>query len=131
MKLMIATIAALGAMTTFTSSAIANVSISIRFGSSPSFNSYRNNRTHNTYRSNIYQPINPRNSFYRSRNRGSVVFVPRDSSRVNHDFYNRNSVVPNFGYPSSFSGTNQFIHNPYNSNLGDRYIVEKRIIRVR
>ncbi|PZU97866.1 MAG: hypothetical protein DCE90_05040 [Pseudanabaena sp.] len=133
MKLPIAAIAALGALTTFTGSAIANVSISIRFGSSPSFNSYRSNRSYNPYRSNIYQPniyqpIVPHDNFYHGRNRSSGAFVQRVVPRLNRGFYNRNSVI---SYPSSFPANNQFIHNPYNSNLGDRYIVEKRIIRVR
>lgn len=118
MKLPIAAIASLGALTTFTGSAIADVSISIRFGSSPSFNSYRNNRSYRTYRSNIYQPINPHSNFEYGRRRNAGIFVQQVLPRLNRGFYNRNS-------------NNQFIHNPYNSNLGDRYIIEKRVIRVR
>ncbi|NUN66570.1 hypothetical protein HCU40_17835 [Pseudanabaena biceps] len=129
MKLLTATIAMLGAMTTFTNSAIAEISIDIRFGSNPTVNSYRSYRS---YPANIYQPRVTRDNFYRSYNRNSGVIFQETSpqfNRTNRSFHNRNSVNTRYTYPSGFSGTNQFIYNPYNSNLGDRYIVEQRIIR--
>ncbi len=113
MKTLITAIATLGAMTTFAGSAFADVSFSIRFGSSPSVNNYR---TYDSYRSNIYRPTY-QDPYYRS----------------NHYNNNRSRVIirktiPNYNYGNSVNYPTNF---PNNSRLGDRYIVEKRFIRVR
>jgi hypothetical protein len=130
MKVIMTAIATLGAMTTCVGSAFADVSISIRFGSSPSVNTYR---TYDSYPSNVHQPIyhNPYNQNY-----------------YNRDYYRHNTnsrvivreVVPNYGsawnnyptVPRSYPTSTQPVYNPYNVDLdGSRYIIEKRYIRVR
>lgn len=113
MKAIIAAIAALTTMGSFAGSAIAQVSFSIRFGSSP------------TYRSNIYQGIRPRVPFYQN----------------NYERYQRNpnsSVIVREVYPNSWNSVvprtiirRSNIYERHYDNFGDRYIVEKRIIRVR
>jgi hypothetical protein len=122
MKVIMTAIATLGAMTTFVGSAFADVSISIRFGSSPSVNTYR---TYDSYRSNVRQPVHY-NPHYRNYNRNvnSRVIV--------------REVVPNYGTnwkptPRVHYPATQSVYNPYNVDLsGSRYyIVEKRYIRVR
>ncbi len=154
MKIIMTAIATLGAMTTFAGSALADVSITIRFGSSPSTNTYH---TYDSYRSNTHQPVyhNPyyRNHHYNhqhnvnsrvivreivpSHNYGNSwkhpsapVVYPTNFPAANQSVYNPYNT--NLGGYSSYPTTNpSMIYNPYNSNLGDRYIVEQRIIRIR
>ncbi|MFM7600030.1 MAG: hypothetical protein ACKO7R_02350 [Pseudanabaena sp.] len=131
MKVIMAAIATLGAMTTCVGSSFADVSISIRFGSSPSVNTYR---TYDSYRSNVRQPIyhNPYNQNYYNRdyhrhNTNSRVIV--------------REVVPNYGsawnnYPTTvhrnYPTSTQPVYNPYNVDLdGSRYIIEKHYILIR
>ena len=155
MKLIMTAIATLGAITTaittVTGSALADVSISIRFGSSP--NTYR---TYDSYRSHTRQPVY-HNPYYRNHgyqhNVNSRVIVreivpshnygnswnypsahrvthPANFPAANQSVYNPYNV--NLGGYSGYPTTNpSMIHNPYNVNLGDRYIVEQRIIRIR
>ncbi len=119
MKAIIAAIAALTAMGSFAGSAIAQVSFSIRFGSSP------------TYRSNIYQGIRPRVPFYQNnyeryqRHPNSSVIVREVYPSSAHYGNSWNNVVPR----TIIRRSN--IYERHYDNYGDRYIVEKRIIRVR
>jgi hypothetical protein len=146
MKTLITAIATLGAITTFAGSAFADVSFSIRFGSSPSANTYRN---YDSYRSNIYQPTyqDPyyHHHHYNNRSRvtirevvpnynyGNSVTYPTNFPTTGSVYNPYNSNIGNpyqLGYPANFPTTGS-VYNPYNSNLGDRYIIEQRIIRVR
>lgn len=139
MKALILAVSAVGVMSSFTGSAIADVSINIRFGASPSYDS-----SHNFYRTNIQQPIYPSVPYYQN----------------NHDRYNRNinsSVIVREVYPSSSYNSNSWnytvpqtiiqrsiwsdrrynsYHGNQNSNQnfnqsGNHYIIKQRIIRVR
>lgn len=132
MKVIMMAIATLGAMTTFGGSALADVSISIRFGSSPSVNTYR---TYDSYRSNVRQPVyhNPYNQNYYNRD----YYRPNTRSRV---IVREFVSVPNYGsswnypttIPRNYPTSTQSVYNPYNVDLdGSRYIIEKRYIRVR
>lgn len=144
MKAIITAIATLGAMTTFAGSAFADVSLTIRFGSSPSVNTYR---TYDSYRSTIYRPTY-QDPYYRSNrhynNRSRVIIretVPNYNygnswgySTTPSGIYPVNVpaiTAPNWIYPVNVPATTGSVYNPYNSNLGDRYIIEQRIIRVR
>jgi hypothetical protein len=131
MKAIIAAIAAIGAMSASVGSAFADVSISINFGSRPAYSSpnyYKTYRT-NTYRTNVYRYP-------------SVVHSPTYNN-YNSGF---NSGITNFGsinfgsrlrgvYPSRSIYSTNLSNRHYNSyrsdQYGDRYIIEKRIIRVR
>ena len=109
MKIIMTAIAAIGAMTTFVGSAIADVSINIRFGSTPSVTSYR--RTYESYHSPLRQPIytnSYRHQTYRSR-----VIMPDLSPSHNHGL------------------TNYSNYNPYNSRFRDRYSNNGFVIRIR
>lgn len=155
MKLIMTAIATLGAITTFAGSALADVSISIRFGSSPSTNTYR---TYDSYRSHTRQPIyhNPyhqHRNYDRHHNVNSRVIVREIVPSQNYGNSWNYPTAPSVVYPANFPAANQsvynpynvnlggysnypttnpsMIHNPYNVNLGDRYIVEQRIIRIR
>ena len=136
MKVIIATIAALGAISSFTGAAIADVSISIHFGSNPSHNTYR---TYDSYPSNVYQSAYPvpyyQNNYDRyNRNVNSSVVVrevyPSSSYYGNSWNY---SVAPSYAIPANqpYSTIRSTVYNPYNVDLGDRYIIQERIIRVR
>jgi hypothetical protein len=153
MKLIMTAIATLGAMTTFAGSALADVTISIRFGSSPSTNTYRtydsynSNIRHHTYHNPYHQNYNHHQNvnsgvivreIFPSQNYGnswnstapSVVYPANNFPAVNQSVYNPYNV--NLGGYSGYPQTNQSIYNPYNVNLGGYgYIVEQRIIRVR
>jgi hypothetical protein len=153
MKLIMTAIATLGAVTTFAGSALADVTISIRFGSSPSTNTYRtydsynSNIRHHTYHNpyhqnyNHHQNVNSRvivREIVPSHNYGNSwnyptapsVVCPANFPAANQSVYNPYNV--NLGGYNSYPTTNpSMIHNPYNVNLGDRYIVEQRIIRIR
>jgi hypothetical protein len=65
MKLIMTAIAMLGAMTTFAGSALADVTISITFGPSPSTNTYR---TYDSYNSNIRHHTYHNNSYHQNYN---------------------------------------------------------------
>jgi hypothetical protein len=131
MKALLAAVTSLGVMCSFVGTAIADVSISIRFGSSPSYNSYRSYRS---YRSNIYQPTYPsvpyQNNHYDhfdryNRNINSSVIVP---NLYPSSSYYRNSW--NYAVPTIIHRSNSFERH-YSNHQGDRYIIEKRIIRIR
>jgi hypothetical protein len=131
MKLIMTAIATLGAMTTFAGSALADVSINIRFGSSPSTNTYR---TYDSYRSNTHQPVYY-NPYYRNHrnydhqhNVNSRVIVREIVPSHNYGNSWNYPTAPSVVYPA----VNQSVYNPYNVNLGGYgYIVEQRLIRVR
>ena len=136
MKVIIATIAALGAIRSFTGAALADVSISIRFGSSPSYPTYG---SYDSYRSSVYQSVYPvpyyQNNHDRyNRNVNSSVVVrevyPASSYYGNSWNY---SVAPSYVIPANqpYSTIRSTVYNPYNVDLGDRYIIQERIIRVR
>jgi hypothetical protein len=153
MKVIMTAIAMLGATTTSAGSALADVTINIRFGSSPSTNTYR---TYDSYRSNPHQPIY-HNPYYQNYNHHqkvhSGVIVREIIPSHNYGNYRNYPTAPSVVYPANFPAANQsvynpynvnlggyngypttnpsMIYNPYNSNLGDRYIVEQRIIRIR
>ena len=137
MKVIIAAIAALGALGSFAGSAMADISINIRFGSSPSYNSYGN---YDSYRSNVYQPVYPRhqnnydryNSYNRNVNSSVIVREVYPSSSYYGNSWNR-TVVPTYIVPSNhpYSTIRSTVYNPYNVDLGDRYIIEKHIIWMR
>lgn len=148
MKLIMTAIATLGAMTTFAGSALADVTISIRFGSSPSSHTYRtydssHSNYQHTYHNPYYQNYNHHQNgnsrvivreIYPSQNYGNSWNYPTAPSvvypAVNQSVYNPYNV--NLGGYSGYPQTNQSIYNPYNVNLGGYgYIVEQRIIRVR
>jgi len=128
MKVIMTAIATIGAMTTFVGSAFADVSISIRFGSSPSVKTYR---TYESYRSHVRQPVyhHPYNQNYYNRN-----YRHNTNSRVIV-----REVLPNYGsswnyptVPRNYPTSTQSVYNPYNVDLnGSRYIIEKRYIRMR
>ncbi len=149
MKVIMTAIATLGAMTTFAGSALADVSISIRFGSSPSTNTYR---TYDSYRSHTHQPIyhNPYHRNYEHQHNVNSRVIVREivpnhnygnswnypsAHRVTYPAANQSVYNPynvNLGGYSSYPTTNpSMIYNPHNVNLGDLYIVEQRIIRIR
>lgn len=148
MKVIIAAIAALGAISSFTGAAIADVSISIRFGSSPSHNTYR---SYDSYRSSVYQSVYPvhydQNSYDRynhlhnnqhNRHVNSSVIVREvypSSSYYGNSWGNswNYSVAPNYVIPANhpYSTIRSTVYNPYNVDLGDRYIIQERVIRVR
>ena len=128
MKTLIAAIAALGAMSTFVGSALADVSINIRFGSTPTYRNYDSYR--NSYRSNPYRQAYPNypNNYGYNRNVNSSVIVPEVYPSSSYgNFWNR-GVVPRQNPYSTIRST---VYDPFNVYRGDRYIVEKRIIRVR
>jgi len=136
MKVIIATIAALGAISSSTGAAIADVSISIRFGSSPSYPTYG---SYDSYRSSIYQSVYPvpyyQNNYDRyNRDVNSSVIVrevyPSSSYYGNSWNY---PVAPSYVIPANqpYSTIRSTVYNPYNVDLGDRYIIQERIIRVR
>lgn len=136
MKVIIATIAALGAISSFTGAAIADVSINIQFGSSPSYPTYG---SYDSYRSSIYQSVYPvpyyQNNYDRyNRDVNSSVIVrevyPSSSYYGNSWNY---SVAPSYVIPANhpYSTIRSTVYNPYNVDLGDRYIIQERIIRVR
>lgn len=135
MKVTMTAIATLGAMTTFAGSTLADVSIGIGFESRPSINTYQ---TYESYSSNIQQPVY-RNFYQRTYNHnyqpnvGSRVIVREmvPSQNYGNSWHYPNAQRAN--YPTNCPMTNQSVYNPnlYNVNLGDRYIVEQRIIRVR
>jgi len=143
MKVIITAIATLGAMTTFVGSAFADVSLTIRFGSSPSVRTYR---TYESYRPNIYQPTY-QDPYYRSNHHygHSKVIIRETVQSYNYGnswgysttpsgIYPVNVpaiTAPNWIYPVNDPATTGSVYNPYNSNLGDRYIVEQRFIRIR
>ena len=152
MKIIMTAIATLGAITTFAGSALADVTINIRFGSSPSSNTYRTNDSynsnrqytyHNPYHQNyhhhhnvnsrvIVREIVPSHNYGNSWNYPSThrVTYPANLPATNQSVYNPYNV--NLGGYSGYPTSNpSMIYNPYNSNLGDRYIVEKRVIRIR
>jgi hypothetical protein len=134
MKAIIAVIAALGAISSFAGAAIADVSISINLGSSPSYRGY------SSYRPKIYQ---------HSYSYPVTTYSHNNYSHNNYDRYNRNvnstfvvrDVYPvtsyhdnswNYAVPMQRSVYRaNFPERSYNKYQGDRYIVEKRIIRVR
>jgi len=136
MKVIIAAIAALGAMNSFMGSAIADVSISINFGSRPAYSSpnYYNPYRTNVYRGNVYSTP-------------SIVHSPTYNGYYNRNFNSviPNSVIPNSVikvrevYPSRVIYSTNLSDRRYNSyrsdqyvdQYGDRYIIEKRIVRVR
>lgn len=120
MKTLLAAIAAIGTMSACAGSAIAQISINIRLGSSHEVKTYR------TYRSNVY----------------SAPFVPyyQHHGYSNYNKYGNSRVIVREVYPtvrygnswnySSTPSLNNY-YRTYRDNGGERYIVEKRIIRVR
>jgi hypothetical protein len=152
MKVIMTAIATLGAITTFAGSAFADVTINIRFGSSPSSNTYRtydsyNSNHQHTYHNPYYQNYNhhqnvnskvivreivPSHNYGNSWNYPSApsVVYPANFPAANQSVYNPYNV--NLGGYSNYPTSNpSMIYNPHNVNLGDRYIVEQRIIRIR
>lgn len=146
MKLIMTAIATLGAMTTFAGAALADVVINIRIGSSPSSNTYR---TYDSYNSN-HQLIYHDPYYQHHHNANSSVIVREIVPSHNYNKSWNYPTTPNVLHPPNYPAANQFIYNPYNSNLGgysttnqstiynpynsnlgDRYIVEQRIIRIR
>jgi len=104
MKAIIAAIAAIGAMSSLVGSANADVSINLRFGSSPSYRSY---------------PERYRN--YRHHNNNSRVIV--------REVYPATTIVREV-YPATVIYSSKPFERRYNSSqddrCGDRYIVENR-----
>ncbi len=145
MKVIVAAIAALGAISSFTGAAIADVSISIQFGSSPSDNIYR---SYDSYRSNVYQSVYPvpyyqnnydqnnydryNNPYNRNVNSSVIVREVYPSSSYYGNSWNH-PVTPSYVIPSNhpYSNIRSTVYNPYNVDLGDRYVIQERIIRVR
>lgn len=120
MKTLLAAIAVIGTMSSFAGNAIAEVSFTIRFGSSPQVKTYR------TYRSNVYSP--PVVPYY--QNRGYSNYNNYDNSRVIvREVYPQVNLGNSRNY-STIPSHNHY-YRSYKNNGGERYIVEKRIIRVR
>jgi hypothetical protein len=115
MKVIIAMIAALGVVSSFTGSAIAEVSINLRFGSSPTYRS-------NVYPSNVYRPTYPSHSNYQKphyyRRQANPAFIVRE-------------VYPSSSYYGNTWNYSNSAQGRYSHDQGDRYIIEKRFIRVR
>ncbi len=109
MKAIIAAIAAIGSISTFAGAAMADVSINLRFGSTPSYRSYE------SYHTNVYRQVYPS--------------YPNYYEHYNHNV--NSSVVVREVYPSNYYYGNRWYEHRRNSYQGDRYIVEKRIIYVR
>lgn len=128
MKIIMTAIATLGAMTTFAGSALADITINIRFGSSPSSNIYRTYDSYNYHQHSYHNPYYQ--NYNHDQNVNPSVVYPANFPAANQSVYNPYNV--NLGGYSSYPTTNQsMIYNPYNVNLGDRYIIEQRIIRIR
>lgn len=122
MKIMISALTLLGAMTTFVGSALADVSINIRFGSSPSFN-----RIYTPNRSNTRQPVyfkqyptrynrvyqnRPTNKFH--RNIGSQRIIHQVVPQHNYGNSWNYRTVPNVKhYPSQFPNQMHSIYSPF------------------
>ncbi len=120
MKIVLAVIAALGTIGAFSESAIADVSISIRFGSSPTYSSYRSN-VWSTY-PNV--PYHPNNYDHHHRNNSSVI-VRKVYPASPYYRSNWNYIVPS----TVIRRSNIYEHH-YN-NYGDRYIIQRSFIRIR
>ncbi len=116
MKIIIAAIAAIGAMSASVGSAFADVSITINFGSRPAYSAPN---YYKTYRTNVYRYPNIVHSpTYNNYNRGF------NSGIRLREVYPSRSI-----YSTNLSNRR---YNSYRSDqYGDRYIIEKRIIRVR
>ncbi|TYQ23868.1 hypothetical protein [Pseudanabaena sp. UWO310] len=123
MKLLIAAIASLGAMGTWVSSAMADVSINIRLGSSPS---YRSHTSYSGYNSVPY--YQERYEYHNWHNNGSVIVkevYPSSPSYYGNSRYRINSPTV------IYSNRSNNYDWQYNHDRGEQYIIEKRIIRVR
>ena len=114
MKVIIAAIALIGAMSSLVGSANADVSISLRFGSSPSYRSY---------------PERYRN--YRHHNNNSRVIVREvyPATTIIREVYPATTIIREV-YPATVIYPSTPFERRYNSSqddrYGDRYIVEKR-----
>ncbi len=120
MKTILAAIAVLGTMGAFSGSAIADVSISIRFGSSPTYSSYRSNVW--SYPS---APYYSNNYDRHHRNNNSSVIVREVYPASPYYGSNWNYIVP-----STVIRRSNIYEHRYN-NYGDRYIIQRSFIRTR
>ncbi|MBD2177881.1 hypothetical protein H6F42_13255 [Pseudanabaena sp. FACHB-1998] len=124
MKTLLASIAAIGTMSAFAGSAIAEVSFNIRFGSSPEVKTYR---TYRSYRSNVFN--SPAIPYYQQRSYRNYDNNYGNSRVIVREVYPQVNYGNSWNY-STIPGPNYYYRSPRN-NGGERYIVEKRIIRVR
>lgn len=129
MKAIIAAIAAIGAMSASVGSAFADVSISINFGSRPAYSSPN---YYKTYRTNVYRyPSVVHSPTYNNYNRGFNSVITNSGS-INSGIRLREVYPSRSIYSTNLSNRR---YNSYRSDqidqYGDRYIIEKRIIRVR
>ncbi|MBD2186772.1 hypothetical protein [Pseudanabaena mucicola] len=130
MKIMISALTLLGAATTFVSSALADVSINIRFGSSPSFN-----RIYNPYRVNTRKPVyfnnyptrynrTYQNGFNNGfqRNIGSRRVIHQVVPNYNYSNSWNQPILPRVNYLSQFPNQIHSIYSPFPSRPSTRYI---------
>lgn len=131
MKIIISALTLLGAATTFVSSAVADVSINIRFGSSPSFNRSYNPYRATTIRKSIYFNNYPtryyhtyqngfNNGFH--RNIGSRRFIHQVVPNYNYGNSWIQPTAPRLNYPSQFPTQIHSIYNPFPSRSSTKYI---------
>ena len=120
MKIVLALIASLVTIGAFAGSAIADLSISIRFGSSPSHSSYRSN----FHRLPPIVPAYSKNHEHYHHNNNSPVIV-REVYPTSPYYSNWNYIVP-----STVIRRSNFYEHRYN-NYGDRYIIQRSFIRTR
>lgn len=121
MKAIIAAIAAIGAMSSLVGSANADVSISINFGSRPAYSAPN---YYKTYRTNVYRyPSIVHSPIYNNYNRGFNSGIRNSGIKVREVYPSR--II------YSTNGTGQRYNSYRSDQYGDRYIVEKRVIRVR
>ena len=134
MKVIIAAIALIGAMSSLVGSANADVSISLRFGSSPSYRSYperyRNYRHHNNNSRVIVREVYPATTIIREvYPAGTIVREVYPAGTIVREVYPAGTIVREV-YPATVIYPSTPFERRYNSSqddrYGDRYIVEKR-----
>ena len=124
MKVIIAAIALIGAMSSLVGSANADVSISLRFGSSPSYRSYperyRNYRHHNNNSRVIVREVYPATTIIREvYPAGTIVREVYPAGTIVREVYPATVIYPSTPFERRYNSSQD-------DRYGDRYIVEKR-----
>ena len=130
MKVIIAAIAAIGAMSSLVGSANADVSISIRFGSSSSYRSYperyRNYRHHNYNSRVIIREVYPATTTVREVYPATtIVREAYPATTIVREIYPATTIVREV-YPARVIYPSTPFERRYKSSQDDRYIVENR-----
>ena len=124
MKVIIAAIALIGAMSSLVGSANADVSISLRFGSSPSYRSYperyRNYRHHNNNSRVIVREVYPATTIIREvYPAGTIVREVYPAGTIVREVYPATVIYPSTPFERRYNSSQD-------DRYGDRYIVENR-----